>query len=165
MGINMGKPFVITGSEAILEDNASSGPNSVADSLTSIYTTRGSINLNTSLLPTINDLSVRPTDPIVAYDAFVICASGNVPTGVGGTTALNVGDLLVLTANTPETAAAWIGVKNTAIPVMSGNPFYGAVSGYIRVIDSKSPFFTSWILAVISISYLVSIFGKIFLNI
>src|ERR1700744_3564814 len=81
--------------------------------LQNLYTTRGSIDLNTGLLPTLdNDATVRPTDALVKCDAFVVASGGNVPASVGGQSPLKTGDYLVFMGGDATLATNWYGVSN-----------------------------------------------------
>jgi hypothetical protein len=141
---NFANQYVRMGNEGML-NNAAAGPGMVSDSLTSLFTTRGSIDLNENRLPNANDVNVRPDDPLIANDAFVVSGAGTVPTGVGGQATLNVGDLLVIVNNLGATTATnWIGVQNTAlsIPTAANSSFHsGQQNMPPRVISKKLPFF------------------------
>lgn len=137
MSINMSRPFVQSGNEGILDGNTGA----VVDSLTQLITTRGTIDLSESRLPNANDVSVRPTDPLIAYDAFVVSTGGTVVSGVGGTTTLSPGDYLVLANdNGSTTASNWIGWPNSAVPPNPTNPLSGAILPG-RVVGARLPFF------------------------
>jgi hypothetical protein len=145
--VNFQYQYLRTGNAGMeFGSNASSGPGMVSDSLTSLFTTRGTMDLNLNRLPTDNDCTVRPSDPLVLYDAFVVSAAGTVFTGVTGPSTLNVGDLLVLMVDGGgATAADWMGIPNTGlqIPVPAQSSAYNGLTATnnVRVINRRLPFF------------------------
>jgi hypothetical protein len=143
---NFKRQFVRVGNEGIgLGSNAATGPGMVSDSPTSLYTTRGSIDLNLARLPGQNDCTVRPSDPIVVYDRFIVSAAGAVPVGVGGVANLNAGDYLVLTVDSgAATPADWVGMVNNAAqyPNSTTSSAYNGQQNLPPVIvDQQLPFF------------------------
>ena len=166
MAIDFGKAFVINGNEGILDAPAIVAS---ADALTSLITARGSINLSLGRLPLIEDISVRPNDPLVPYDAFVVSGLGSVVSGVTGHTSLNIGDYLMLAVDGDSTIAAnWAGVSNVVIPSGTNGapPYWGTNYNYVRVANSRLPFFpviAATMLASASLVALLAqeVFGKV----
>ena len=134
------RTFVITSQEGVPGVGVE-GAKVSPDALTQLYCTRGSIDLSLNRLPNANDLSVRPSDPLIAYDAFLVSVAGTAVAGVTGTTALNVGDYLILVNDSAiATATSWNGVVNSVLPTVNGNTYYGAVN-YVKVVSDRLPFF------------------------
>lgn len=144
MTLNAQYQYVRTGNAGMLDGNAASGSGMVSDSFTMLFVTRGTIDLNENRLPIANDCTVRPTDPILLYDAFVVTASGTPKSGIVGPTALNVGDLLVLAIDADATVATnWLAVVNTALqlPSSASSSAYNGQLPKVRVINTRLPFF------------------------
>jgi hypothetical protein len=141
MSINARRNFVQVGHESVANP-AATGPDAVTNALTQLLSTRGSIDLNENRLPNADDLTVRPTDPIVAYNAFVVSAAGNAPAGVTRVTALNVGDYLVLSVDAdPTVASNWMGLTNVALSSFSASTYSGAHANWYHIVDTPLPFF------------------------
>ena len=106
---------------------------------TEIFITRGILDLNENRLPNTADVNVRPSDPLVAYNAFVITGAGTTIAGVTGKTSLNVGDYLFLIANAdPTVASNWMGVANNATnSTVGANAYWGTNRKYVRVVGEN----------------------------
>ena len=142
--VNYSNINVRGGNEGMLDDNAAGGPGMVSNSLTLLFTTRGTLDLNLNRLPIQNDVTVRPTDPLIVNDSFVMSSAGTAPAGVTGTTALNPGDLLVLIAPDATVAANWQGILNSALPLpkaSQSSAYNGQVTNNVRVVGTRLPFF------------------------
>ena len=134
------------GNEGKISENAATGSDTVNDALTNTFITRGSIDLSQNRLPTIDDVAVRPDDPLIAYDCFVVEVGGSVVTGVTGAASLAIGDLLILKVNEGSaTAANWLALANSANPVTDAGlpvfPYYGTNNKNVVVCNRRLPFF------------------------
>jgi hypothetical protein len=144
--VNMSSNNVKVGNDGISNDHISSSPvgDSNSDCLTQIYITRGDIDLNEGRLPTLGDATIRPTDPLVRNTAFIVSAAGTAINGILGTTALNVGDYLVLSVNgDPTVASNWIGVVNSVISKaqMPSTNYWGTNNKWVKIISESLDFF------------------------
>lgn len=154
------RSFVINSNEGV-PGVFSDGARVTPDALTQVFTTRGSLNLALNRLPNANDLSVRPSDPLIAYDAFLVSVAGTPVAGVTGVASLNVGDYLVLVNDAAiATAASWTGIVNSVIPPVTGNPYYGAVN-YARVLSERLPFFPAILAAFVVFGTLANMFSPL----
>lgn len=108
------------------------------------WRTRGSFNptLNTNGLPTVNDITIGISEPLVYYDSFIVADPGTTVGTVGPTTSVKRGDRLIFTGGDAAVGANWLVVQESLTTFSAGQAPDGAVTDMgVRVIGAKHPAF------------------------
>lgn len=73
---------------------------------------RGAISIASNTLPTAASATVRPNDPLIAGNMFVVTAGGTLA-GIGGEDRLSPSDILILIGTDAAVAANWVGISRS----------------------------------------------------